>query len=372
MPISAGVVLQARGGGAVAVFSPFDPAYDEDPFPVLEDMRRHCPVGEAQPGLHVAAGHEDCVHLMREWHDFSSRGGGTLATDLPAEAVTVNAIDGHDHVRLRRVLQSVLRPTNFRAESEWIADRALEQIENSADPGRGIFMGDFYSGRIPHPSVDAFNDYLQRLIDERRKGLEADDLVARVVRFRDEDDRSLTDKEIRSQLTFLLIAGNHTTANLIGSLLSQLVTDPELYQRLRRDRRLVEPAIEETLRMQSPVQGVFRTVAGENVELHGVSLEEGHKVMAHLQSANRDAAVFEDPDSFDVERSNLDRHIAFGYGAHFCIGAPLARLETKHALSAVLDRVERIELQPGADIRIWTRSMVNRGPRSLPVLLTVA
>jgi cytochrome P450 len=94
--------------------------------------------------------------------------------------------------------------------------------------------------------------------------------------------------------------------------------------------------------------------------------------MAHLQSANRDTAVFEDPDSFDVERSNLDRHIAFGYGAHFCIGAPLARLETKHALNAVLDRVEHMELQRGADIRIWTRSMVNRGPRSLPVLLTVA
>jgi cytochrome P450 len=398
------------------LFNPFDPAFDEDPFPALAEMRRQCPVAEVPPGLHVITTYELCTHALREWHSFSSAGGGTMATDLPPETITINATDGQYHVRLRRMLQSVLRPTNYKAESDWIAARAAElvdellpggradlmrdlayrlparvilklvgvsdedyatvrgwteQIEDSAEPTKGIFMGDFYSGRIPHPAVDDFNGYLQRLIDERRGGLEADDLVARVVAFRDEDGRGFTDGEIRTQMAFLLIAGNHTTGNLIGSLLAQLVQDPQLYARVRKERSLVEPAVEETLRIQSPVQGIFRTIA-DDVEVEGTKLTPGQKVLVHLQSANRDDEVFDHPDTFDIDRPNLDRHVAFGYGVHFCIGAPLARLETTHALNALLDRIERIELEPGAEARIWTRSVVNRGPRSLPVRFTAA
>jgi cytochrome P450 len=119
------------------------------------------------------------------------------------------------------------------------------------------------------------------------------------------------------------------------------------------------------------VQGIFRTVA-EDVTVAGQQVRAGEKVLLHLASANRDSAVFDEPDAFVLERPNVDDHIAFGYGAHFCIGAPLSRLETRHAINALLDRVGSVELQPGAQPKIWTRAMVNRGPRSLQVRLTPA
>jgi cytochrome P450 len=398
------------------IFDPFDPAFDEDPFPVLAVMRSSCPVARTRPGLHVMTRHDDCSQTMLKTGTFSSSGGGTMATDLPLDGITINAADGAHHARLRRMLHEVLKPASYKAEGDWIAARAAEmideilprgsvdlmqdfayrlparvilkligvsdgdyaevrrwtmQIEDAADPVNGTFMGDFYSGKIPHPAVDAFNAYLQRLIDERRAGLKTDDLVTRMIRARDDEGRAFNDREICVQLSFLLIAGNHTTSNLIGSLLVQLAGDPVLYRRLRKDRSLVPLAIEETLRLQSPVQGIFRTAA-EDVTVQGEQVAAGGKVLVHLASANRDSAVFGDPETFDIDRPNVDDHIAFGYGPHFCIGAPLARLETRHAINALLDRVGSVELQPGAQPKIWTRAVVNRGPRSLQVCLTPA
>ncbi|HEX3460200.1 MAG TPA: cytochrome P450 [Acidimicrobiales bacterium] len=401
----------------MAVFNPFDPAFADDPFDALAELRSGCPVAEAMPGLHVVARYEDCVHVLRDWPSFSSAGGGSLATDMPPDTITINATDGPWHVRLRRMLQSVLRPVHFLEQTDFIQEKSVElveailpagkadlvsdiahklparvilkmigvddddyvkvrgwtqEVEDSADPEHGVSMADLYSRRIPHPAVDAFDDYMQLLIEDRRSGkVKADDLVTRMVGFEDEDGQPFTDSEIRSQLGFVLIAGNHTTGNLIGNLFSVLVKDPELYARLRADRGLVDQAIEESLRFDSPVQGVFRTVVSD-IDLQQVALEHSNKVVVQLQSANRDSTLFDDPDRFDPERPNLDKHIAFGYGVHFCIGAPLSRLEARLVLNTFLDRVESFSLLDGASTTVTTRSVVNRGPSSLPVQFTVA
>ena len=134
----------------------------------------------------------------------------------------------------------------------------------------------------------------------------------------------------------LLIAGNETTTNLLGNLLNLLADLPELWQRLRDDRSLVEPVIEETLRYASPVQRLFR-VAARDVEVSGQSITQGDRITLFYGAANRDPEAFPEPDAFQLDR-DLRNHVAFGSGIHYCLGAPLARVETKITLNVFLDR----------------------------------
>jgi cytochrome P450 len=141
----------------------------------------------------------------------------------------------------------------------------------------------------------------------------------------------------------LLIAGNETTTNLIGNLLSNLATRPEVWQQLRTDRSLVETVIEETLRYESPIQRINRMSTRE-VELAGVRIPKGDRVTFYLGAANRDPDEFPNPDEFLLDR-DLRNHLAFGMGIHYCLGAPLARAEAKITLNAFLDRFS--EIKPG-------------------------
>ena len=307
------------------------------------------------------------VHFLEQTDFIQERSVGLVEGILPAGRADLVADIAHKLPA--RVILKMLGVD----DDDYVKVRGwTQEVEDSADPEHGVSMADLYSRRIPHPAVDAFDEYMQVLIDERRSGkVQVDDLVTRMVAFEDEDGQPFTDSEIRSQLGFVLIAGNHTTGNLIGNLFSVLVNDPDLYARLRQDRSLVDPAIEESLRFDSPVQGIFRTVVSD-VELEQVALEHSNKVVVHLQSANRDATVFDDPDRFDPDRANLDKHMAFGYGVHFCIGAPLSRLEARLVLNAFLDRIESFSLEDGASTTVTTRSVVNRGPSSLPVQFVAA
>jgi len=152
--------------------------------------------------------------------------------------------------------------------------------------------------------------------------------------------------EMLSILKQLLIGGNETSTNLIGSMMLLLLNDRAQFEAVSKDRSLAPNAVEEALRLDSPVQGLFRTATHE-VELGGVRIPQGAHLEILYASGNRDQARFHDPDRFDLQRTDSSNHMAFGFGIHFCIGAPLARYEGRIALEVLLDRLPNMRLAAG-------------------------
>src|SRR5436305_12171684 len=155
------------------------------------------------------------------------------------------------------------------------------------------------------------------------------------------DGQHLNQRELLGFCILLLVAGNETTTNLIGNALLCFDEHPEVMEQLRAEPALVPGAIEEVLRYRSPVQYMYRRAAA-NVTVRDQEIQAGQMLLAWIGSANRDEAQFPDPDSFDIRRTP-NRHIAFGHGIHFCLGAPLARLEAKIALTLLLERFDDIQ-----------------------------
>ena len=198
----------------------------------------------------------------------------------------------------------------------------------------------------------------QRLIDEHRRE-PRDDFTQLLLR----DGSHLTDGEIVHTLILVLFAGHETTANLIGSGLLTCLRYEQLMRRLRCDPALMEPAIEEFLRLEGPVQMVFR-IAKRDLELGGARIREGERVHLVLNAANRDPAIFDAPNEVDLQRRRF-QHVSFGPGTHMCLGAPLARLVGNIALAAVLTRLDDIRLEHD-DLR-WRRQLIVHGLTELPV-----
>jgi len=206
-------------------------------------------------------------------------------------------------------------------------------------------------------------DYLRGLLAERRRA-PRDDLLSAMLEARQDGD-TLEAGELVALASLLLAAGHETTTNLIGNAVLLLLRHPEQRKRLQDDRALLPSAIEECLRFEPPVQLTDRAVV-EPVELRGVRLERGAIVMALLAAANRDPERFPDPERFDIGRRE-NRHLSFGLGGHFCLGASLARLEAQLALGALLERFP--DFAGSADRVLWKRSIVLRGPLALPLRL---
>ncbi len=215
-------------------------------------------------------------------------------------------------------------------------------------------------------TFDEMDIYFSKLIEERRKkgknspSTNDNDLISRIIRAK-VDGHSLSEKEILTFSHLLLNAGHITTVNLIGNLIFSLLETPQEFKKLRDIKNsLIKPAIEETLRYRSPVQLVIR-IANDDVNLseegegegkgkekrreiekQEIKIKKGQKIILFLGSANHDESVFTDPERFDITRKNL-RHMAFGTGIHFCLGAPLARLEGQIALRILLERFDKLE-----------------------------
>ena len=214
-------------------------------------------------------------------------------------------------------------------------------------------------------TFDEMDVYFSKLIEERKKSSSStkdnddddDTLISRIIRAKVDGDSSLSEREILTFSHLLLNAGHITTVNLIGNSIFSLLENPRELKKLQENKNsLIKPAIEETLRYRSPVQLVIRIanddvtlseekeggVGGREIEKQEIKIKKGQKIILFLGSANHDESIFTDPERFDINRKNL-RHMAFGTGIHFCLGAPLARLEGQIALRTILERFDNLQ-----------------------------
>jgi len=202
-----------------------------------------------------------------------------------------------------------------------------------------------------------FRDRIRELKDIPREGLVHSLMTAEV------DGDRLTEEEVVANSIVTMVGGLETTTNLIGNGVLTLLRNPGEMKRLPEDLSLIPAAVEEMLRYESPSQHTGR-LAPEDVELGGRVIRKGQAVMAVMAAANRDPERFPDPDRFDVARAD-NRHLAFGYAAHFCFGAALARVEGQEAFEAIVRRLPELELQPGP--LVWRNNLGLRGLTALPV-----
>ncbi len=214
------------------------------------------------------------------------------------------------------------------------------------------------------PTMMRFMGYLKKLIKERRAHPK-DDLVTALVQAKDGSDQ-LSGDEVLAMIFLLLVAGHETTVNLIGSGSLALLEHPDQLEKLRSEPVVIKPAIEELLRFVCPVEMATERYAREDITIAGTTIPRGELVLAVIGSANRDANYFDNPDSLDITREN-NKHLAFGHGVHFCLGASLARLEGQIAISTLVQRMPNLRLSIAPDQLRWRSGFILRGLEALPV-----
>jgi pimeloyl-[acyl-carrier protein] synthase len=305
----------------------------------------------------------------------------TRLRGLVNNAFTPHAVEQmRPHVQ--RMVDSLLDAVQARGEMDAIHDLAhplpilvISQMLGLPAEERGRFKqwsDDLFAilGSVPHApesmerasqSLAELTDYLTTLSQLRRLQPQ-NDLISALVGVVEEGQR-LTQEELIANVTILLSAGHETTSNLIGNGLLALLCHPDQMQKLRDHPKLISSAVEEVMRYDNPVQIAYRSAA-EDVEIGGTYIRKGQLVNSVLAAGNRDPERFSDPDRFDIRRDE-GRHLGFGLGIHFCIGAPLVRLEAQIAFSTILRRFP--ELQLAIENLEWQEHLIFRGVKSLPL-----
>jgi cytochrome P450 len=309
--------------------------------------------------------------------------------------------DGDDHRRLRRLVSKAFTPKmveQLRPRIQEIADELLDELPPSGEadlvdafafPLPIIVIAELlgippedrdrfrvWSNTFVSPALgdDALGIFLQHTREfltyltelfERRRADPADDLVSALLQAEEQGD-SLRENELFSMMILLIVAGHETTVSLIANSVLALLSHPDELERLRREPELVPAAVEELLRYDSPVERTITRWAATDVELGGHTIRRGDFVIAVLGSANRDAARFADPEKLDLDRGDV-RHVGFGRGRHFCLGAPLARVEAEIALTTLLRRLPGLRLAVSADELRYRPVPLFRSLAALPV-----
>jgi cytochrome P450 len=219
-------------------------------------------------------------------------------------------------------------------------------------------------GLLAMPSLYQFVGFLRRLIRERRVE-PRDDLTSALLKAKAEGS-SLSEDELIAMITILLIAGHETTVGLIGNGVLALLEHQDQLERLRSEPDLMKSAVEELTRFTAPVLMATERYARENLSIAGVEIPKGELVLAALGSANHDETQFENPESLALDRQN-NKHLGFGQGAHYCIGAPLARLETSIAFQVLLERLPNLRLAVKSEKLRWNSGFATRNLKALPV-----
>ena len=405
----------ARGRPALAELA--NPAMLPDPYPVLAGLREASPFPEAGGALVVVGRHEDCSRILRDPRSSSERGRSLLSppptspSPFTARAASFLSLDPPDHTRLRRLVSKAFTPRVIAALAPRIRELAHGLLTAAADGSGGRreieivsqlayplpvriisellgvpatdharFAG--WSARLAHslqpqfgpadPGEAAavqearleFADYFRELIAIRR-ARPAADLLSQLIRAED-DGQYLSEQELIGTCVLLLVAGHETTVGLISNAVLALLRHQDQLAALRANPKLAAAAVEETLRYDAPVQFTGRVARG-GMQIGPVSAPDGAVLMLLLAATGRDPAVYADPDRFDIRRTAAGGpgHLAFAAGPHFCLGAPLARLEATIALQTFVTRVAGPELDEAG---LAYKPNVNlRGPERLPV-----
>jgi len=397
---------------ALSLYHLLDPEVLANPYPLYHRLRNEDPV-HWDPFLHawVVTRYADVIHVL---HHFSANRTPTpeqlsamgLSALNPIAQVMVRQmlfLDPPNHTRLRALASAaftVRRVERLRSHIQEIMDGLLDAviskgsmdlIADFASPAPAIvtaellgvpvadheqlknwsadfaeMLGNFQHNPDRFPkilrSVEEMSSYFRSAMQEQR--LHPQDGLVSAMMAADVDGAKLTDDEIIANLIVTMVGGQETTTNLIGNGILTLLRNPESMKRLREDSALVPSALEELLRYESPSQHTAR-LAPDDIELGGKQIRKRQAVIAVMGAANRDPERFPDPDRLDIERPD-NRHVAFGWAAHFCFGAHLARLEGQIAVSTLLQRLPNLGLDTKVP-PVWRHNLGLRGLTALPV-----
>lgn len=379
-----------------------------DPYPLYERLREVAPNWPSILGVRFLSSHAAVMDMLRSTAFQNGFGSGADEfADHPFIKMTKEILiftNPPQHTRMRRLAAFAFTPktiVNLRPPLQKFVDAQLEAIaaagksEIMADLGSPVPamvvcklldapMGDY---RMVQAWVDAvsapmkpvleadlitaadaatieFDGYIKDLIASRRKNL-GDDLLSRLIAAEEDGDR-LSTTELANLLFTIIAAGNETTAGLITTGTYLLLSNPSQRARLAADPSLIENTIDEILRYESPLQNVFMRFALEDTEIDGEPIIENEQVMGLIAAANRDPAVFPDPDRFDITRPNLNETLAFGHGIHFCIGRAIGRQTGVVTLGSLFARFPEMRL---AAEPTWRKTLPSRRLDRLDVVL---
>ncbi|MEV4709059.1 cytochrome P450 [Actinoplanes sp. NPDC049316] len=377
----------------------------EDPYPRYHRLREISPLVRADDGALVVTRHADCVavtrdprlgHMPSHMIEFVSPGWEEHPA-LRQLFTSILTLNPPDHTRLRRLVSSSFTARRVQALQPRIAEMVgdlLSRMSGEVDfieafafplpvnvigellgvpePDRAQFQGlvrdwtqvlEVITPEVletADPAAARIREYLSGLVAERRRE-PTDDLISALVAA-EEDGEKLTDDELLTMAGLLFAAGFETTTNLLGNGLVALLRNPEQLALLRKDAGLAPAAVEELLRYDSPVQLLSR-VAWDDVDIAGVGISGGERIVAYLGAGNRDPQRFQDPDRLDLTRPD-NAPLSFGGGIHYCLGAPLARLEAQIALPALADRFPELAFAGEPERR---DSLAIRGYTRIPI-----